>query len=239
MKTVVVFSGAGLSKESGIPTFRDSLDGLWEQFKIEDVATPQGWKKDKQTVLDFYAARWRNVKDCEPNPAHYAIAKLQEKFKVVNITQNIDDLLERAGCQNVWHLHGQINQRKCEKHNNIDPSYKCKFLADHLKPVELNDLCPDCNSQLRPNVVWFEEPVDIDYDYLQELVDSTDIFIGCGTSAQVYPAANFLYYFSGAKVKIFIDPVVPARLKSFLCVEGAAAQWMPKIVEELLNGEKE
>lgn len=232
-KTVVIFSGAGLSKESGIPTFRDSISGLWENFKIEDVATPEGWKKDKKTVLDFYAARWNNVKEVEPNPAHYAIAKLEEKFKVVNVTQNIDDLLERAGCTDVWHLHGQINQRKCEKHTSV--GFGCDYLTTHQKPVELEEMCPKCNSQLRPDVVWFNEPVGLDYEKIQALVDETDIFIGCGTSAQVYPAANFLYFFSGAKVKMFVDPVPPERLKSFLYFQGTAVEWLPKIVEELLD----
>src|ERR1039457_6488106 len=121
MNRIVVFSGAGLSKESGIPTFRDCVDGLWHNYKIEEVATPKGWEKDQKKVLDFYAARWKNIKECEPNPAHKAIAKLQEKYEVTSITQNIDDLLERAGCKNVWHLHGQITQRKCEV-------YSCDYL---------------------------------------------------------------------------------------------------------------
>ena len=112
-KRVVVFSGAGLSAESGIPTFRGS-DGLWENHRIEDVASPEGWARDPKLVLNFYAMRFEKVQSVQPNVGHFALAKLQEKFDVINITQNIDDLLERAGCRNVWHLHGRIDYQKCE-----------------------------------------------------------------------------------------------------------------------------
>lgn len=235
MKKIVIFSGAGLSAESGIPTFRDNKNGLWENYDVEDVATPGGWKRNPKLVLQFYADRYKNIKSCEPNDAHRAIAKLQEKYEVINITQNIDDLLERAGCKTVWHLHGQIARRKCEKHKNIFPYYQCDYDADHDKPVEITDACPKCESKLRPDVVWFEESVDMREDYLQNLVDTTDVFIGIGTSAQVYPAAGFLWYFQGTPIKIFIDPDPSPRLKSYLCIIGAASQWMPKVTEELMN----
>ena len=108
-KNIVIFSGAGLSKESGIPTFRDS-NGLWHNHNVSDVADHDGWFRNPKLVLDFYKERFENIKKCEPNDAHKAIASLQDKFNVINITQNIDDLLERAGCENVWHLHGSINK---------------------------------------------------------------------------------------------------------------------------------
>lgn len=235
---IVVFSGAGLSKESGIPTFRDCVDGLWEQFKIEEVATPEGWDADKKKVLDFYAARFKNVADCEPNAAHQAIAKLEQQHEVHNITQNIDDLLERAGCTNVWHMHGQINRRKCEWHNAIQykaAGYRCDYTAAHTTPVTLADLCPKCDGHLRPDVVWFNEYVDMKDDYVQDLVDTADVFIGVGTSAQIYPAANFLYYFKGTPMKFFIDPNPSSRVQSYAIMQGSASEMMPQLTEELLK----
>jgi len=129
-KRAVVFSGAGLSAESGIPTFRGS-DGLWENHRIEDVASPEGWARNPKLVLNFYAMRFEKVQSVQPNAGHFALAKLQEKFEVINITQNIDNLLERAGCKNVWHLHGRVDWQKCERHHDIfgfrDSYFKCDF----------------------------------------------------------------------------------------------------------------
>jgi NAD-dependent deacetylase len=130
MKRAAVFSGAGLSAESGIPTFRDS-GGLWENHRIEDVATPEAWHRDPKLVLQFYAARFEKIRQCAPNAAHLAFAKLQEKFDVTHITQNIDDLLEQAGNRHVWHLHGRIDAQKCERHFDIfgfrDNYFNCDF----------------------------------------------------------------------------------------------------------------
>ena len=120
-KRIVIFSGAGLSAESGIPTFREA-DGLWEQHRIEEVASPEGWRQNPALVLEFYAKRFEKMKTCLPNPAHKAIAKLSLHHEVICITQNIDDLLERAGVENVWHLHGQINVQKCQWHFCADRS---------------------------------------------------------------------------------------------------------------------
>jgi NAD-dependent deacetylase len=136
MKNIVVFSGAGLSKESGIATFRDSNDGLWHQHKVEEVASPEGWASSPQMVLEFYQARWKAVQEAQPNEGHKAIARLQDKYNVINITQNIDNLLERAGCNNIWHLHGSIDQRKCEYHSSTGhPDHKCHYMARHDAPV--------------------------------------------------------------------------------------------------------
>lgn len=226
---IVVFSGAGLSKESGIPTFRDSTNGLWENFRVEEVATPEGWWANKNKVLKFYEARWHNIKACEPNAAHLAIAKLQEKHEVHNITQNIDDLLERAGCTRVWHIHGSIARRKCE-------DFRCIYSASHDKPVEHGDLCPMCESQCRPEVVWFGEIVNDNPGYLGELIKSADVFIGVGSSIQVYPAASFvLQHFIKTKHKFFIDPDPNPRLirLGYDVFEGKAAEMMPKVISKL------
>ena len=209
MKKIVVFSGAGLSAESGIPTFRDS-GGLWEQHRIEDVASPEGWERDKKLVLNFYEQRFLRSLECRPNPAHQAIARLQENFDVVNITQNIDTLLERAGVTNVWHLHGRIDYQKCELHYSIpayyDSSYACDFRSQISSATKLGETCPKCGSQLRPDVVWFGEAVDMRQEFLSKLVKSADAFIGVGTSAQVYPAAGLLPLFRRTELKYFIDP---------------------------------
>ncbi len=238
MRKIVVFSGAGLSAESGIPTFRDS-GGLWEQHRIEDVASPEGWERNKQLVLNFYEQRYLKSLQCRPNPAHDAIAQLQHTFEVINITQNIDTLLERAGSKNVWHLHGRIDYQKCEFHYSIPPfddaSFTCNYRAQITSPTKLGDLCPKCGSQLRPDVVWFGEAVDMRQEYLDEQVETADIFVGIGTSAQVYPAAGLLPLFSRTPQKFFIDPH-PAydKLEGYEVLEGAASEQMPRLTAMLL-----
>src|SRR5450759_1161828 len=242
MKKIVVFSGAGLSAESGIPTFRDS-GGLWEQHRIEDVASPEGWELDKKLVLNFYEQRFIRSLQCQPNPAHHAIAKLQENFDVVNITQNIDTLLERAAAKTVWHLHGRIDYQKCELHYSIpaydDSSYACEYRTQIFSATKFGDKCPRCGSQLRPDVVWFGEAVDMRQKYLEELVETADVFIGVGTSAQVYPAAGLLPLFKRTKLKYFIDPN-PAydMLDGFKVLKGTASEQMPECVENLETVEK-
>jgi len=236
MNKIVIFSGAGLSAESGIATFRDS-DGLWENHTIEDVATPLGWMKNPTLVLDFYAQRFWQMQQCQPNAAHRAIAQLAKRFDVVCITQNIDTLLEQAGAQDVWHLHGRIDRQKCEWHFDIPPidaGWQCDYRAEIAKPTELGDLCPKCGKQLRPDVVWFGEAVDMRVDNLYEIVDRVDVFIGIGTSAQVYPAANLLRFFGNTQEKYFIDPN-PAYevLQGFTVYEGTASEQMSKLVERL------
>jgi NAD-dependent deacetylase len=241
-KTLVVFSGAGLSAESGISTFRDS-GGLWEQHRIEDVASPEGWQRNKKLVLDFYAQRFAKAMSCAPNPAHAAIAALQDDFDVVNITQNIDTLLERAGAKNVWHLHGRIDFQKCEHHFSIfaddDADFNCDYRAQISSPTRLGDLCPKCGGQLRPDVVWFGEAVDMRQDYLQTLIFKAEIFIGVGTSAQVYPAAGLLPLFRATPKKYFVDPR-PAYdvLNGYEVLEGTASHQVPLLVKRLLQGEK-
>lgn len=235
---IVVFSGAGLSAESGIPTFRDS-GGLWEQHRIEDVASPEGWERNKRLVLDFYGMRFRKQQECLPNPAHYAIAELSKKYRVVNITQNIDTLLERAGNENVWHLHGRIDMQKCEYHRSLafddDDIHTCDFRSAIEKPIAVGDVCPRCGAQLRPDIVWFGEPVDMRHEYLDELVSTADIFIGIGTSAQVYPAAGLIPLFRRTKEKYFIDPHPQVDvLHGYTVLKGSASDQMPRLVSSLL-----
>jgi NAD-dependent deacetylase len=236
MKKIVVFSGAGLSAESGIPTFRDS-GGLWEGHRIEDVAAPIGWKKNPSLVLDFYAQRFVQMQMCQPNAAHVAIAKLATLFNVVCITQNIDTLLEQAGVKDVWHMHGQIDHHKCEWHFSIPPmdaDWQCDYRAKITQPTQLGDLCPQCGKQLRPDVVWFGEAVDMRVDNLYEIVSLVDVLIGVGTSAQVYPAANLLRFFKDVREKYFIDPNPPySALDGFTVFKGIACEKMPQLVEVL------
>lgn len=238
MKTCVVFSGAGISAESGIPTFRDS-NGLWENHKVEDVAHPDGWAKDKETVLRFYEQRINTVKKCEPNAAHEAVARLQDRFNVINFTQNIDDLLERGGCENVRHMHGSLFRRKCERHHNIGACVgDCDFIEEYDQPTKLGDLCPKCGGQLRPDVVWFTEAVQYEFEEIRELcaeVKYNDgIFICCGTSCQVQPAALLVSFFSQVKNKHIVD-LAPNRVADYELHAGPASEMMPTLVERLLT----
>lgn len=242
----VVFSGAGLSAESGIPTFRDS-NGLWHNYKVEDVANPEGWKKDKELVLRFYAERFEGMKFAEPNDAHKAIAKLQDKFQVVNITQNIDNLLERAGCEHVEHLHGLITVRKCERHKEIatvssgwdtdSSGFTCDYKDDQTESVKLGDLCPKCGGQLRPDVVWFGEAVHMDHRRIIRLVREVKykngVFIVVGTSAEVAPASSLIPLFSQVPRKYIVDLRVHPIADYTLC-KGLATEEMPKLVKRLM-----
>lgn len=242
MRTIVAFSGAGLSAESGIPTFRDS-NGLWENHKVEDVAHPDGWVKDKQVVIEFYRQRFEGVRKCEPNAAHKALASLESKFNVINITQNIDDLLERAGCKDVRHFHGSINKRKCEWHTScsmLDGSmhYRCDYAVDHNEAVKVGDLCPKCNGQLRPDVVWFTEPVAFEFEVIKELVKEVKyndgVFICVGTSAQVHPAAALIPLFAQVNNKYIID-LDPRKVSNYTLLKGKASVELPKLAEALLT----
>jgi NAD-dependent deacetylase len=181
---VVFFTGAGVSAESGLRTFRDS-DGLWEEYRIEDVATPQAFARDPALVLHFYNLRREQVLNARPNAAHCAIADLQQHFDVHVITQNIDDLHERAGSTRVLHLHGEIRKARSTK----DPRLVTEINGPHLN---LGDRCA-LGSQLRPHIVWFGEEVP----KLQEaaaIVEQADVLVVVGSSLQVYPAAGLLFH---------------------------------------------
>ena len=197
----MVLSGAGVSAESGISTFRES-GGLWEQYKIEEVATPEAWKENQELVLKFYNMRRQKVLEVEPNSAHHKIADLESQFNVHVITQNIDDLHERAGSSNVLHLHGEILLAKSSNPNKL-------HINETYYPVEngvinKGDVCYD-GYQLRPHVVWFGEPVP-NLPLAENIVSQADILLVIGTSLNVYPAANLIHY-TRENCKIFlIDP---------------------------------
>ncbi len=197
-KKLVVLTGAGISAESGLKTFRDS-DGLWEGYNIEDVATPGAWRKNRQLVLEFYNYRRKNVLDAEPNAAHYGLASLQEKFDVHIITQNIDDLHERAGSKNVLHLHGEIFKMRSEKNEDL--------VYDIRGDIRLGDIAAD-GAQLRPHIVWFEEPVPKIEEAIP-IVNTADIFVVVGTSLVVYPAAGLVNYCNMHAAKYIIDKSIP------------------------------
>lgn len=242
VKTVVIFSGAGLSADSGIPTFRGS-DGLWENHKVEDVAEHEAWFRDRELVLRFYAERFNKYQSCKPHEGHYAIARLQEKFNVVNITQNIDNLLEQAGCNNVAHLHGMISRKKCEWHRNItsldgDTRFQCDYEAPAESAVELGDLCPKCGGQMRPDVVWFGEAVHENHKELKKLVREVRLydgyFICVGTSIQVYPAAYLIPLFSEVKNKYIVDPN-PINVLNYELIRGTAKEQLPLLVDKIIS----
>ena len=198
-KKLVVLSGAGISAESGIKTFRES-DGLWEGYSIEDEATPEGWRKNPQLVLDFYNERRKQGLTAQPNAAHLILVELERYFDVQIITQNVDNLHEKAGSAKVLHLHGELYKSRSTK----DPS-----LVYDIEGWELNlgDKC-ELGSQLRPNIVWFHEEVPM-MEPAVELAEQADIFIVVGTSLVVYPAAGLVYYVRPRVPVFVIDPKTP------------------------------
>jgi len=201
-KHLVVLSGAGISAESGLKTFRDS-DGLWNGYDVYEVASPQGWHKDPQLVLDFYNARRKDVAAAMPNDAHFGLAQLEEDFEVTIITQNIDDLHERAGSTKVLHLHGEIFKMR-----TVDDE---KHVFEIRDEINIGDLGPD-GAQLRPHIVWFGEAVPM-MEKAAAIVQDCDYFAVVGTSLQVYPAASLLYYTPEFVPKFIIDKKIPATEK--------------------------
>jgi NAD-dependent deacetylase len=200
-KKLVVLSGAGISAESGLKTFRDS-DGLWEGYEVTEVATPRAWKKDPRLVLDFYNQRRKNVLDAKPNGAHYGLAELEKDFDVHIITQNIDDLHERSGSTKVMHLHGEIFKMRSEHDEEL--------IYEIRTDIKFGDVAED-GKQLRPNIVWFEEPVPM-IEHAIDVVRDADIFVVVGTSLVVYPAAGLINYASAAIPKFIIDKRIPYNL---------------------------
>ena len=225
MKNFVVFTGAGISAESGLGTFRDS-GGLWDNYKIEDVATPEAFQKNPGLVLEFYNIRRRQLLSATPNDAHYALNKLQENFNLQIITQNIDDLHERSGSNNVLHLHGKLMESK----SVIDDIV---YKIDGSELV-LGDLCPN-GGQLRPNVVWFGEAVPM-MDKAIEIVKTADIFIIVGTSLNVYPAASLIHYTSNSCQKYIVDPNA-AQENGISTIRQKASVGVPKLVDQILKNE--
>ena len=223
MKNIVVFTGAGISAESGIGTFRDS-GGLWENHKIEDVATPEAFVKNPELVLNFYNIRRQQLLESSPNIAHIALNRLQEKYNLLIITQNIDDLHERSGNATVLHLHGNLREAKSTIDNKIYP----------IKDANLNigDFCKK-GGQLRPNVVWFGEAVP-NMEIAINKVMQANIFIIIGTSLSVYPAASLLSYATESEKIILIDPTAQ-NYDGVEVIREKATSAVPKLVNQLLN----
>lgn len=222
---IIALTGAGMSAESGIPTFRGS-DGLWEDHRIEDVASPEGWRKDMALVLKFYNERRRQIKNVQPNAGHYALAALQDKHDVTIITQNIDDLHERAGSKHIIHLHGEIVKSRSVKNEN--KLYNC---TGDILPGEL----ADDGGQLRPHIVWFGEMVPMMETAMQQM-PSADMVLVIGTSMVVYPAASLLYYASPAAKKYIINPVSPEiqQTKNVYFIRKNATSGMQEITDMLI-----
>ncbi|WP_269525644.1 SIR2 family NAD-dependent protein deacylase [Acinetobacter baumannii] len=201
MTKLVVFSGAGMSAESGISTFRDS-NGLWENYDIQQVATPEAWERNPALVQRFYNERRKNILEAQPNEAHQYIAKLQDYYDVQVITQNIDDLHERAGSQNVLHLHGNI---RLAKSSGPDAQYTTQFYEVNGWKLDLEqDFCRD-GYPLRPHVIWFGEAVPA-YEEAIRLVQSADIFIVIGSTLSVYPVAALVHEIPHYTKAYYIDP---------------------------------
>lgn len=225
-KKLVILSGAGISAESGLRTFRDS-DGLWEGYNVEDVATPEAWQKDPQLVLNFYNERRRNVADAKPNTAHIGLAELEKYFDVTIITQNIDNLHERAGSTNVLHLHGEIFKMRSE--------WDDELISEIKGDLKLGDLATD-GKQLRPFIVWFGEPV-VMMEKAVEVVYTADIFAVVGTSLAVYPAAGLINYVLETTPKYIIDKKIPytSPMKNLTLIEKAATEGIVDFKKLLLD----
>jgi NAD-dependent deacetylase len=226
MKKIVVFTGAGVSAESGIKTFRDS-GGLWEEYRIEDVATPTAWLNNPKLVLDFYNARRKQVMEAQPNAAHIALAELAKKYDVQIITQNIDDLHERAGSKKVLHLHGEIMKARSTKKSE---------LVYNLKTWEIRfgDKCEE-ESQLRPHIVWFGEAVpNMEKAYL--LTAKADVFVVIGTSLNVYPAADLVAAVPENCELYYIDPSPNVKFEGphFNLIKKTASEGVQELVKKLM-----
>jgi NAD-dependent deacetylase len=226
MKTIVVLTGAGISAESGIKTFRDS-GGLWEEYRVEDVATYEAWERNPKLVIDFYNQRRKQLYQVQPNAAHYALAQLEEKFNVHVITQNVDDLHERADSKNVLHLHGELKKVR----STVDEN-----LVYDLDGWELHwgDKC-EKGSQLRPHIVWFGEAVP-NIVPAAEISEKADIYLVIGTSLNVYPAAGLLNYVYPDRLKYIVDPndVTANHIRNLYHIKEKAGVGVPALVDKLL-----
>lgn len=227
MQHIVLLSGAGISADSGLKTFRDA-GGLWEGHSIDDVATIDGWMKDKKKVLDFYNIRRKQAAASKPNEAHLSITQLEKNYQVTVITQNVDDLHERAGNSNVLHLHGMLRQARSENDEDL-------IIEIGSEPIHIGDLAED-GSQLRPNVVWFGEPVP-NIEIATQMVTTADMFIVVGTSLAVYPAAGLIHYTKKSIPKYIIDPNLPEINLSneWTHIQKKAKTGLPQLVNQLIK----
>ena len=225
IKKLVVLSGAGISAESGVKTFRDS-NGLWENHRIEDVASPEGFQRNPQMVLDFYNARRKQLQEVKPNEAHLLLAKLEEYFEVHIITQNVDDLHERGGSSRIIHLHGEL-----KKARPIDSESETIVWEKDLNLGDLNSK----GVQLRPHIVWFGEMVP-EMDQAVKIAETADVFLVIGTSMQVYPAASLIQFIPDHCEVFVIDPNLDQNFVAadhFL--KTSATDGMRKLIEILLK----
>lgn len=227
-KRLVVLTGAGISAESGIQTFRDA-NGLWEGHDIMEVASYEGWKKDKQKVLEFYNQRRRQVLTVVPNKAHTILAELEKYFHVTIITQNVDNLHEKAGSKNVLHLHGELLKARSTKDENL--------VYDWAKDIRLGDVCEN-GAQLRPHIVWFGESV-LMIESAALITEKADIFIIVGTSLQVYPAANLIQYTQKDIPKYYVDmnPYTHSlnNIKNLKVIVDKATNGLEELKKELIT----
>ena len=225
MKNVVILTGAGISAESGINTFRDT-DGLWEGHDVKEVASPVGWEADPALVLDFYNKRRSQLHTVHPNQGHISLVTLEKTHKVTIITQNVDNLHERAGSSNVVHLHGELLKVRSQFDEHL--------VFDWKKDLHLGDLC-EHNSQLRPHIVWFGEEVPM-LNHAISITKQADILIIIGTSMQVYPAASLIQFTPPNTPVYFIDPKPAIDPKPGLTnLAEKATTGVPKVVEMLMS----
>ncbi len=224
MKKIVVLSGAGISAESGLKTFRDE-NGLWEGHDVMEVASPMAWENNRELVLDFYNQRRRQLLQVEPNAAHYALVELEKKYEVQIITQNVDDLHERAGSSNVLHLHGELLKARSTFDENL--------VMDWRKDIRNGDFC-EHNKQLRPHIVWFGEAVPM-FEKAVDHCTTADILIIVGTSMQVYPAAGLVDFIPKKCPVYFVDPKPNiSENASLQIISKKAVEGIPKVVAQLL-----
>lgn len=227
MKKLVVLSGAGISAESGIKTFRDS-DGLWENHRVEDVATPEAWRRNQKLVLDFYNERRRQALSVEPNAGHTILKDLEQYFDVTIITQNVDHLHERAGSSQVVHLHGELFKAR----STCNPDLVYDMEGWELKT---GDFCAE-GSQLRPHIVWFGEEVPMMTEAIR-ITEKADIFVVIGTSLAVYPAAGLVYYVPQGTPIYLIDPAKPeiTLTKNMTFIQEKATVGAKILYDKLVN----
>lgn len=225
-KKIVFLTGAGISAESGIKTFRDA-NGLWEGHDIYEVASPQGFEKNPELVLDFYNKRRSQLKEVKPNEGHEIIAELEQNFEVVVVTQNVDDLHERAGSNGVLHLHGELRKVRSTAEESI--------VLEKLEDVNLGDLCP-IGSQLRPHIVWFGEEVPM-MDKAMDITLEADVFVVVGTSLEVYPAASLLHFVPKEAPIFIIDPNRHSDLKNkrVKVIQKGGAEGLKELKEILIS----
>ena len=223
-KKVVVLTGAGISAESGISTFRDS-DGLWEQYRVEDVATHEAYLRNPELVLNFYNERRRQLFQVKPNEGHRQLVRLEEKYDVQIITQNIDNLHEQAGSTHVLHLHGELTKARSDRNDNL-------IIDIGDRDIHLGDKAPD-GAQLRPHIVWFGEAVP-NIEPASEMCEQADYFIVVGTSMNVYPAAGLIHYVPRSAPCFLVDPKAIPISRPITIVQEKAGTGVKKVVDQLL-----